>query len=246
MPKKIENLLTAGLPAHIYLLCYVKLQTGYSIGQKIYGIEKGIPPTSKIYPWIKQMIKDGYLVKTKDGFTARIEPFLSQIKNEIQKINPLSKDEETKLVQLLNSSEFKKYILGWYERGRKIGSYGWSGTILPYNEEQFNALKLISETIGMLCTVSIIKTEFTKTPLGEDEQKMEKYYRSRKEPESWIQEQIKGIRQYNAVVVHMKNFSHELLSKLAKLWSASDFIIRTEIVMYKQKYMNSESVGGRK
>lgn len=237
MPRKIENPLTAGLPAQIYLLCYVKPQSGYSLGQKIYGIKEGIPPTSKIYPWTKQMIKDGYLEKTNDGFKARMEPLLAQIKNEIQKIDPLSKDEEVKLVQLLNADEFKEYILGWYERDKRTGNFGWSGVIIGHKKEQFNALRLISETIGMLCTVSIIKQEFSKIPLEEDEKRMEKYYRAKNEPEEWIQQQLKGIRQYNAVVVHLKKFSHELLSKFSKFWPASDTIIRTEIAMYKQKYV---------
>lgn len=216
-------------------MCHIRPESGYSLGKKIYGIKGGVPPTSKIYPWIKKLKNGGYLEETKEGLSARIEPLIQQIKNKIQS-GTLYKDEETKLVNLLNSKEFKEYILGWYERDKKFGNFGWSGVIVGHKEVQLNAVKLIAETIGMLCTVSIIKQEFSKIPLEEDEQKMEKYYRAKNEPESWIQEQMNGIRQYNAVVVHLKKFSDDLLSKLSKLWPASEIIIRTEVARFKQKY----------
>src|SRR5437867_1988831 len=111
--KKIENPLITGLSSKIYFLAYVNPETGYKIAKKIYGT----PKTEKIYKWGKTLRKSGYLEKTK-LFTANVKPLVIQIKYQLQQqgIQYSKKEEselESKLVKLLESDEFKRYVEGF-------------------------------------------------------------------------------------------------------------------------------------
>lgn len=245
MPKKITNLLKSGLPAQIYLLCYTNPQTGYGLGKKIYKIEKGIPPTSKIYPWIKKLVEQKFLMETKEGYKARTEPLFLEITQMLKKNDPFTKREERLLSNLLESKEFRLYIEGWYYGFQRYNRLGPSQTIVG-QDESFNAIRLIAETLGMLGTVSIIRNEFSKIPLEEDVEKLEKQYRKGKNPEEWIQQQITSLQQYNQVIRFFKKYSHEFLRKLSYFWPASDIILRSERGIYMQKYLKPENYGWRK
>ncbi|MGI0009549.1 MAG: hypothetical protein ACRD92_08020, partial [Nitrosopumilaceae archaeon] len=159
MPKKIENPLTSGLPAKIYFLSYVNPQTGYKIAQKIYGSAK----TEKIYKWGKKLRTQSYL-KNKKIFTAKIEPLVLQIKNEMrQQAIQLSKEEESELEvnlkKLLSSKAFKQYVVGFYNRFESKVEYSDDAHVESLSQE-FNALKLIAETIGMVSTICYVKKKF--------------------------------------------------------------------------------------
>ncbi len=245
VPRKAQNPLTFGLPAHIYLLCYFSPQKGYSLGKKIYQPEKGIPPTSKIYPWLKQL-KGKYLEETKDGCTAILDPLILEIKKKVESRVSLTTKEETQLTNLIESKEFRNYTEGWYNRDRKYEQHGWSEVIIGHKEEGLNALRLISETLGMLATLSVIRLEFSKIPLEEDEKKMEKIYRQQSKDESWVQQQMNGIKQYNAVIKYFKKFSTEFLLKLTVLYPHSEVMLQTEKALYLQKYLGTEHFGWKK
>lgn len=245
MPRKITDFLKSGLPAQIYLLCYASPQTGYSLGKKIYKIKKGIPPTSKIYPWIKKLVEKNYLEKTNDGYVAKIEPLIFEIKQIFHKNIILTKQEESILINVLKTNECKEYMEGWYNSYQRYNLVGPSQVLIG-PDEPFNAIKLICETIGMLSTVFILRTEFNEIPLKEDLKKLEKQYRKQNNSEKWVQEQLKGLQQYNRVIIHFKKFSFVLLQKLAKLWPASDMIIRSEKAFYMMKYQTPEQFGWRK
>ena len=228
VPKKITNPLAMGLPAQIYLLCYTSPQTGYSLGKKIYNVKEGIPPTSKIYPWIKMMIKEGYLKKTSKGHVANVEPLFLQIKKEILTTDSFSQDEQSFLKKLLNSKEFKEYMVGYYDHYKRTGQLGLREVILGKQLEQpFNALQLITGAIGLLCTVLVIRVLHDQ-PAEDDEKYMEKMYRKQTESETWIQEQLKGIRRHNSVVVYVKEFPPHLRDVLTKFYPHGEVMIKTE------------------
>ena len=245
MPRIARNPLTFGLPAHIYLLCYFSPQKGYSLGKKIYQSGKNIPPTSKIYPWLKQL-KGKYLEETKDGCTAILDPLILEIKKKVESRISLTTKEETQLTNLIESKEFRKYTEGWYNRDRKYEQHGWSEVIIGNKEEGLNALRLISETLGMLATLSIIRLEFSKIPLEENEEHMEKVYRKQSDDKSWIQQQMNGIKQYNAVIKYFKKYSTEFLMKLTILYQHSEIMLQTEKALFMQKYMGPEHFGWNK
>lgn len=244
MPRKAQNPLTFGLPAHIYLLCYFSPQKGYSLGKKIYQPEKGIPPTSKIYPWLKQL-KGKYLEETKDGCIAILDPLILEIKKKVESRISLTIKEETQLTNLIESKEFRNYTEGWYNRDRKYEQHGWSEVIIGHKEEGLNALRLISETLGMLSTVLIIR-EYNNESLEEDEKKMEKIYRKQSKDESWVKQQMNAIKQYNAVIKYFKKFSTEFLMKLSILYPHSEVMLQTEKALYLQKYLGTEHFGWKK
>ena len=245
MPRIARNPLTFGLPAHIYLLCYFSPQKGYSLGKKIYQSGKNIPPTSKIYPWLKQL-KGKYLEETKDGCIAILDPLILEIKKKVESRISLTTKEKTQLTNLIESKEFRKYTEGWYNRDRKYEQHGWSEVIIGNKEEGLNALRLISETLGMLATLSIIRLEFSKIPLEENEEHMEKVYRKQSDDKSWIQQQMNGIKQYNAVIKYFKKYSTEFLMKLTILYPHSEIMLQTEKALFMQKYMGPEHFGWRK
>ena len=245
MPRIARNPLTFGIPAHIYLLCYFSPQKGYSLGKKIYQSGKNIPPTTKIYPWLKQL-KGKYLEETKDGCTAILDPLILEIKKKVESRISLTTKEETQLTNLIESKEFRKYTEGWYNRDRKYEQHGWSEVIIGNKEEGLNALRLISETLGMLATLSIIRLEFSKIPLEENEEHMEKVYRKQSDDKSWIQQQMNGIKQYNAVIKYFKKYSTEFLMKLTILYQHSEIMLQTEKALFMQKYMGPEHFGWRK
>jgi len=244
VPRKPRNPLTFGLPAHIYLLCYFSPKKGYSLGKRIYQPEKGIPPTSKIYPWLNEL-EGKYLQKTDNGYQAILDPLISEIKNKINSRKPLTETEETQLTDMLSSYEFRQYLEGWYNRDRKYEQYGWSEVIVGQKDEGLNALRFVAETIGMLSTVLIIR-EYENESYEEDEKKLEKMYRKQSKDESWVQQQMNGIKQHNAVIKYFKKFSTEFLMKLSILYPHSEVMLQTEKAFYLQKYLGPEHFGWRK
>lgn len=244
VPRIARNPLTFGLPAHIYLLCYFSPQKGYALGKRIYQSGKNIPPTSKIYPWLDKL-EGTYLQKTDNGYQAILDPLISEIKNKINSHKPLTETEETRLTEVLSSNEFRQYLEGWYNRDRKYEQYGWSEVIVGQKNEGVNALRLVAETIGMLSTVLIIR-EYENESYEEDEKKLEKMYRKQSKDESWIQQQMNGNKQHNAVIKYFKKFSTEFLMKLTILYPHSKIMLQTEKALFMQKYMGPEYYGWKK
>ena len=86
MPKRITNPLRAGLPSKIYYLAYSDPITGYEMAKTIYGIKPpAIPPTAKIYEWIKKLIDQKILSKTEHGVVSNVEPLLNEIESTLKK-----------------------------------------------------------------------------------------------------------------------------------------------------------------
>lgn len=236
MPKKIENPLVTGLPAKIYFLSYVDPQSGYSLAKKIYGF----PRTDKIYKWTKQMIGDDYLKQIKGKgrrtkFQAITKPLLHQIKKVLDKhIIHLTNEEEKILKNLLDSNEFKKYIFPLYEREtQERDVYDGEKTVASYKPD-FNALKIISEIIGMAATLSYIKLEFKDVPIEYDEKNFEKIYRM-SNPNNW-KTTLDGIKVFNKMIVFFKPFSKDSLLGLSTLWPHSHFLIVDEYVNFYKKH----------
>ncbi len=110
MGRKIENYLTSGLPAKIYLLCYLNPESGYSLGQKICQT-KGVPQTSKIYPWIGRLKKEKYLQEVDSRFRARVDPLVNQLDSILEKQDASFEGREKQIVKLLlDSDPFKTMI----------------------------------------------------------------------------------------------------------------------------------------
>jgi len=111
VPKKIENPLRQGLSSKIFLVAYGEPLTGYEIAKRVYGIEK-MPITSKIYPKIAEMKGLGLLDEVEGKNQSRVEPFLKELINLLsaEKIQ-LNDLERTILLRVIDSSEFRKYVL---------------------------------------------------------------------------------------------------------------------------------------
>ncbi|MBS7631681.1 hypothetical protein KEJ47_08990 [Candidatus Bathyarchaeota archaeon] len=108
MPQKIDNPLTSGLPAKILFLSYIQPRTGYSLGQMIYQIKKGIPPTSKIYSWCKPLIEQGYLERVEDGYRTKSNKIVEAIENILREKNlTLTSTEKRLVTKLLDSEKFR-------------------------------------------------------------------------------------------------------------------------------------------
>jgi hypothetical protein len=229
VPKKIENPLVTGLPAKICFYCYLEPQTGYGLGLKIYGI----PRTDKIYKWIKQLVRTRYLTKTEDGFSLDVMQLVSEIKNMLvsrQVISMISKKDEKHLKTLLNSNEFKKYLEGFYKSRKNAEENADQTENIKFD---FNVLELITEKIGMLCTICYIRKKFKNLPFEEDEVSLEQHYR-KDEPNNW-RTLIEGVKQFNAVVPYFKKFSENFMIDLSKLWSISHTLIEAEYVDHYKK-----------
>jgi len=86
MPKRITNPLRAGLPSKIYYLAYSRPITGYEMAKTIYGIKPlAIPPTAKIYEWIKKLKNQRILTETEHGLFSNVEPLLNEIELTLKK-----------------------------------------------------------------------------------------------------------------------------------------------------------------
>jgi len=236
MPKKIENPLVTGLPAKIYFLLYVDPQSGYSLAKKIYGF----PRTDKIYKWTKRLIDDGYLKQIKGKgrrtkFQAITKPLLQQIKELLEERAIYLTDVERKILKdLLDSTEFKKYIFPLYERETQQRSVYDGEKIINISKPDFNASKIISEIIGMAATLSYIKLEFKDVPIEYDEKNFAKIYR-KSNPNNW-QTTLDGIKVFNKMIVFFKPFSKDSLLRLSKLWPPSHFLIVDEYVNFYKKH----------
>lgn len=110
--KKIRNYLTEGQPSKIYLMCFVKPQSGYQLAKEIYGQ----PTTPKIYGWAKKMLASGHLEKDVYGFRASVKPLLAGLEATIEKNGENVDFHERKLLRYaLESSTFKKVVSRTYE-----------------------------------------------------------------------------------------------------------------------------------
>ena len=88
--------------------------------------------------------------------------------------------------------------------------------------------------------------EYENESYEEDEKKLEKMYRKQSKDESWIQQQMNGNKQHNAVIKYFKKFSIEFLMKLSILHPHSEVMLRTEKALYLQKYLGPEHFGWKK
>jgi hypothetical protein len=129
MPKKITNPLRSGLPSKIYLAAYGKPISGYEIAQRVYGITSApseraqIPPTAKIYGWLKKLEKDGLVKKLDGGYLSHATPLISEIEKtlEVHTAKGLTAVEKKILIKILDSGEFRSYV---GERTSKIDLRG--------------------------------------------------------------------------------------------------------------------------
>lgn len=225
MPRKIQNLLEEGLPSQIYFLCYLKSESGYSLGKIIYNIKKGIPPTAKLYPRINEMVKKGYLKKLDDGYSSDIKPIV----NEIQKICSLNSTDSKKLTELLNSNEFKNYILGFYENFEKNIEIIYDENNITKLKQNFNAMKTILETVGMISTLFIIRGDYRNVKIEENVKDFKnKLKQSKSFKNSSIQKQVNSLKYFNAVLPYFRNLSFEAIDKLTKLWTPSSEVLSFE------------------
>jgi len=117
VPKRITNPLRAGLPSKIYLAAYGKPTSGYEIAQRVYGITSvlgeraQIPPTAKIYEWLKKLEKAGSVIRTEDGYFSCHTPLLNEIEKmlEVHRAKKLTALEKKILLSILDSREFRSY-----------------------------------------------------------------------------------------------------------------------------------------
>lgn len=117
MPKKITNPLRSGLPSKIYLVAYGKPTSGYEIARRVYGIASApgkrarIPPTAKIYGWLKKLEKDGLVKKLEVGYISQATPLIDEIEKtlEIHTAKELTALEKKILLKILDSKEFRSY-----------------------------------------------------------------------------------------------------------------------------------------
>ncbi len=236
MPRKIENFLTSGLPAKIYLLCYLNPESGYSLAQKIYP-DKRYLATSKIYDWTDRLQKSDYLKIEKENeerkrkpFKSKIEPLIAEIKNELRKRShmELTSREESLLKDLIIKDEFKSYFESFVIR--KHGAREPERRVISSSSEEINALALINEVLGMLSTLCYVHHEFLKKSFVMDEKSLEQQYKSPYYTKLRIQELIEGARQFNKVAAHVEKLPDEFLLKLSTLWSDRDTIIYSYLV----------------
>lgn len=224
MPRKIQKLLEEGLPAQIYFLCYLKPETGYSLGRILYKVKKGIPPTAKIYPRLRELVGKRYLEKQDNKYySGKIEPLLS----EIEKTCTLDIPNSKKLADLLNSNEFKKYVAGFYENFEKNVDVIYNTHTVKI-KQSFNALKTILETLGMICTLFIVRKEWRKTKTKEDVESFEYKLRSNQIPEDSIQKQVNAINYFNLILPYLQTLSSNAKLELTKLWPPSVSILNYE------------------
>jgi len=238
MPRKIKKLLEEGLPSRIYFLCYLKPETGYSVGKIIYNVKKGIPPTAKLYPRIKELKNKNYLEEVDGKYAARIEPIIE----EIQKTCTLNTIDSSKLIELLNSNEFKKYILGFYENFEKNIEIIYNENDIVKLKQNFNALKTILETIGMISTLFIIRGEWRSIKIEENVKGFtSKLKQSKRFTNSSIRKQVNSIKYFNAVLPYFRNLSSETILELTKLWDPSNALLASEKEDFKKRFRGEKT-----
>ncbi len=154
MPKKITNPLRSGLPSKIYLTAYSKPISGYEIARRVYWITSApkeraqIPPTAKVYSWLKKLEEDGLVRKLDEGYLSQAAPLISEIEKtlEVHTAKGVTAFEKKILVKILDSKEFKSYV---GERASKIDL-----------REDVDAAREISECLVVpFLVLKILKTE---------------------------------------------------------------------------------------
>jgi len=122
MPKKITNPLREGLPSKIYLLAYGDHLSGYEIARKIYGWpskyrKPPIPPTAKVYGWLKELEKNKIVSIKREGkkksyVTSNVDPLIGEVEKELKghKVEPFSDFERHVFGKILDSGIFRKWI----------------------------------------------------------------------------------------------------------------------------------------
>ena len=237
MPKKIENPLISGIPAKIYMLCYLSNESGYGLAKKIYNITKGVPPTARIYPWTKIMLKQGLLKRVDKKFRSQSEPLANQI-IKILKNNTINfKEPEKKILKrILNSDSFRNYVKMAYERFEPHYNIDFGSETVEYTKN-FNALQFISEAIGKITTLCLIQKRFGIKVFSEDEEVTGQYVKSMggeyKIDEAKLRE---GIIAFRNVAKETIQFKENILGKLSVLWPDSRSIIYSHYVNYHDKH----------
>ncbi len=229
MPKKIENPFHYGLPAKLYFHFYIKPQTGYSLGKIIYGF----PRTDKIYKSLKRFHR--YFEKTENGYKSKTKPLIKEIKQRLERdVIQLTKKEEVLLGNLINSEEFKQYVLSYAtHHAKKSYKITDDPDFVEEIPAEFNAFEMITEPIGIICTSAYINLEFKNQPISIDEKKYKEIYKSY-DANNW-RTYLEGIQQHNKLVPYLNKFSKKLLLKLSKLWYAGKTMILSEYVDYYNK-----------
>src|SRR5437870_1063833 len=105
MPAPIRNYVTQGLPAKIYMMCYIEPHSGPSLAEALYNKQM----TSKIYYWTPFMTEKKYIEKTKHGLESKYQPLLAEISQMLnQQRMKLSNYERDVLSWLLRSPFFRR------------------------------------------------------------------------------------------------------------------------------------------
>lgn len=241
MPRKIENPLISGIPAKIYMLCYLNNETGYSLAKKIYNITSGIPPTARIYPWTKIMMKQKLLKRVDKTFRSQPEPLANQIV-EIIKNNKINfKESEKKILKrILNSDNFRSYVKMGYERFEPHYNVNFGSETVEYTKN-FNALQFISEAIGKITTLCLIQERFGVKVFSENEEVTGQYVKSMGGQYEINEEKLQeGIVAFRNIAKEIIQLEENILGKLSILWPDSRSIIYSHYVNYHDKHRRNK------
>lgn len=118
MPKRITNPLRSGLPSKIYLVAYGKPISGYEIARRVYGTTPApgerarVPPTAKVYGWLKKLERGGLIKKLDKGYLSQAAPLIDEIEKtlEVHTAKGLTILEKKILIKILDSKEFRSYV----------------------------------------------------------------------------------------------------------------------------------------
>jgi hypothetical protein len=119
LPKRITNPLREGIPSKIYLLAFNGPVSGYGVAKKVYSVEK-YPPTAKIMVWMKQLVKEGAIFKTKEGYISNVEPLINEIcRTLFDRGVELSDLESYMVIKLLGHEAFRNLVefSYYYQKG---------------------------------------------------------------------------------------------------------------------------------
>ncbi|MEX0764225.1 MAG: hypothetical protein WEC35_07625 [Nitrosopumilaceae archaeon] len=226
MAKKIENPLIAGIPAKIYILCYINEESGYTLARKIYNIQEGIPPTARIYPWTKRMIEDGFLAKTEKGFISKSELLAKQVSGKLHGLGTmLNPSEKKQLKTMLDSVNFRNYVKIMYERFEPHYDVNFGDKKVEYIKE-FDALDLICQTIGKIATLCLIQKRFSVKVLSASDEVIGQYVKSMGVNEKIDFDKVKeGTLAFNTIANEFIKLAENSLAKFSKLWPDSHNII---------------------
>lgn len=157
LPRKITNYLTEGLPAKIYLLCYLQPQSGYGLAKSIYNNKI---TTAKIYGWTKKLVQADYLSydRKKQRYSAKSTPLVYALKNILEsKGLGMDNAEYRDLISLLESDKFKAVVQKHWEREKA---------------RETSILELVCETVSSLAAaVYFLKTIWQIPDLPRNERK---------------------------------------------------------------------------